>query len=177
MLRLSLFFVVLLLSPAFGEDGDIRSDAESTPSKANAPQVAPTSFPFFAPLSASEKRFVGQWQQTILPTNEPGPVSEFASDRTFRSDSGLAGRWWVRDEQLHIQYWTDKQSVLPFADLLRGWQAEKHTWNTTFNDEGDRVELALPNKTPEAVLTRISDEAKRSIADPPSTPADQTRDE
>jgi len=171
MRRLSLLIVVLLLTPALGEDEAVRSAAESTPPKADQTQVAPAVFPYLAPLSASEVRLVGQWKQTILPRDEEGPSCTFSPGRVFRSNSGLAGRWWVSDEQLHVQYWTDKQSPFPFADLLRGWQAQTDTWRITFNNEGDRVELAPPNKATEAVFTRLKDEVKRSVTDRPLPPS------
>ncbi len=167
MRLLSLLIVVLVLTPAFGQDQEVRSAVESAPQKADPTQVAPTALWNVAPLSASENQLVGEWKQTILPTNEEGPTCTFSSDRVFRSDSGIAGRWHVSDELLHVQYWTDKPSVLPFADLLRRWQAPSDTWKITFSDEGNRVELAPPNKATEAVFTRLKDEGKRSVADQP----------
>ncbi|QDS92232.1 hypothetical protein FF011L_09690 [Roseimaritima multifibrata] len=170
MRLLSLLIVVLVLTPVFGQDEEVRSVVESTPQKTDSPQVAPIALWNVAPLSASENQLVGEWKQTILPTNEEGPTCTFSSDRAFRSDSGIAGRWHVRDELLHIQYWTDKQSLLPYADLLRRWHAPADTWKITFSDEGNRVELAPPNKAIEAVFTRLKDKSKRSVADQSQAP-------
>lgn len=177
MRLLTLLIVVLVLAPAFGQDQEVRSAVESTPQKAAPTQVTPTAFWNVAPLSASENQLVGQWKQTILPANEEGPTCTFSSDRVVRSDSGLAGRWYVNDELLHVQYWTDKQSVLPFSDLLRSWQTPADTWKITFNDEGNRVELAPPNKAIEAVFTRIKDQGKHSVVDQSLVPPKTARGE
>lgn len=61
-----------------------------------------------APLTATEKRLVGNWNKMHLPDDGDSSDMVFLADRTFHANHGqFVGTWWISTGQLHIKYHSD----------------------------------------------------------------------
>lgn len=112
-----------------------------------------------APLTATEKRLVGNWNQIALPGEQPLTGMTFGEDRSFRSHDGqFAGRWWITAGQLHVKIWRDDWredwSFWRVADQWRALRGDSGNCDMRFDGNGDRVELARPGETADCALIR-----------------------
>jgi hypothetical protein len=100
-----------------------------------------------APLTAVEKRLVGDWSQVDLPGGETLCDITFGADRTFHANDGqFVGHWRINSGRLHVRYYS--------ADWREHWFDAVRLWNAVRRDamdvdirfvgDRDRVELAEP---------------------------------
>jgi hypothetical protein len=105
-------------------------------------------------LSTWESRLVGDWQSVETMEGQEPMLYNFGSDHVFRCSGGLIGRWWVENGQLHLTYWRDEKSYLPFADVYKRLLSSVEAYDLKFEDD-DRVGIALPAaKEPARILVR-----------------------
>lgn len=112
-----------------------------------------------APLTATEKRLVGNWNKMHLPDDGDSSDMVFLADRTFHANHGqFVGTWWISTGQLHIKYhsddWRENWSNWHPIRLWEALQSDEATASTRFVDD-DRVELAEPGKPPWCALIRL----------------------
>lgn len=109
-----------------------------------------------APLTAVEKRLVGNWNRVDLPDEDTSADMTFLPDRTFYSnDMQCAGRWRVSGGKLRVDYhsgdWREHWSTpLRLWSDLRG---HTKTCNIRFGANEREAELAMPGEPPFCRLT------------------------
>lgn len=117
--------------------------------------VAFLSFPHRGPLTPTETALVGNWSQVSMPDQKTLAGMAFGSDRTFCTNDGeFMGQWWISAEQLHIKYWRDEPTILPFTNALKNARADTEIWQITFDENGDHAELSQPGNPPQTALVR-----------------------
>lgn len=112
-----------------------------------------------SPLTAVEKRLVGNWSKVDLPNEESSSDMAFLADRTWHANHGqFVGTWSISGGQLHVKYHSDD-----WREDWRNWQPLK-LWRALRNEAesydirfvGDeRVELAQPGGDPFDALIRL----------------------
>ncbi|HET6883164.1 MAG TPA: hypothetical protein VFI31_23545 [Pirellulales bacterium] len=114
------------------------------------------------PLTATERRLLGDWKHIGLPGKEKLTGMSFAADRRFYSHNGeFVGQWSISGGQLHVKYWSvdwcDDWSIWRLTRVREALHVSREDWNIIFDKKGDRVELAQPGQPPECALIRILD--------------------
>jgi hypothetical protein len=114
-----------------------------------------------APLTAAEKRLVGNWNKIELPGEGVVFDMTFTADRVFHANDGqFVGRWSISGGQLHIKYgrgdWREDWSNWLPHNLWSAlsWRDEANL-NIRFIGGGKRVELADPGEHPSRALVRV----------------------
>ena|SRR5215469_3863301 len=113
-----------------------------------------------APLTAVEKRLVGDWNEIELPGKGVVFDMTFTADRVFHANGGqFVGRWSIIAGQLHVKYgrgdWREDRSNWQPHKLWSAlsWRDES-LFDIQFVSDGGRVELAEPGKQPSRALVR-----------------------
>lgn len=112
-----------------------------------------------APLTAVEKRLVGNWNKVRLPEDEYSSDMVFLADRTFHANDGqFVGNWWIKAGQLHIKYhsddWREHWSNWQPIRLWRMLRSDSVKLDIRFAGD-DRVEMAEPGGPPWCALLRL----------------------